>query len=568
MPSGSRAPYFVRREIHDRIEKRIEAFDKGYRQNIGIIAPEGLGKSQLLSSLFRSLRYQQRFLPVYFNANAIDFDHFAECWIGAMLSSVFAAQDLPLPDDFQSLLTNAQNLVPLTIDRIRQFKKVARREKGSYALKDLFSLVHVLAQETGKKVVLMLDEFQGLESLKVSDPFALLGKQIMVDKNVLYIAASSKPARAREIFKEKLTLLFGNFEVLEMKPFNFEESRDFLSSRLQGVRFTESQTRFLIRMTDGHPLYLEMIMDRLEMLLLKSQQPPEGIAADVPSETLLKAFHKELFDAKGRIALLFEKRIHELKHMGKDFSPYIRTLLALSDGRRRVLGIATYIEKKILETRNILQKLVQEDVVVRHGIFYTLDDPLFRFWLKYVYHAAGHCYMPEAPEPSQTLLDSLAQEFRRSEDEERRDITARVEALFKQFRNDVLEMGEKKIQCPQFSEIVFRPTNGRVFPLYARNSKVRWLCQIARETIREEDVTFFMEDARKHRQNLQRKILIALDGIDQNAKLLAQEARIQLWTLRDFNALLDLYDLPKMIPNSKEEDATALGALAQSIYTA
>ena len=60
-----------------------------------------------------------------------------------------------------------------------------------------------------------------------------------------------------------------------------------------------------------------------------------------------------------------------------------------------------------------------------------------------------------------------------------------------------------------------------------------------------------------------------LHGIEQNAKLLAQEAKIQLWSLRDFNALLDLYDLPKMIPLSGgEQDGTALGALAQNLHTA
>ena len=78
-----------------------------------------------------------------------------------------------------------------------------------------------------------------------------------------------------------------------------------------------------------------------------------------------------------------------------------------------------------------------------------------------------------------------------------------------------------------------------------------------------------MEEMKRTRKKIQRKVIIALRGIDQNAKLMAQQANIQLWGLRDFNSLLDLYNLPKIILFSeKEEDGQALGALAQSIHSA
>ena len=142
-------------------------------------------------------------------------------------------------------------------------------------------------------------------------------------------------------------------------------------------------------------------------------------------------------------------------------------------------------------------------------------------------------------------------------------------SLFKEFRNDVLELGEKKIKCPQFSEIAFRPTNGRVFPLYAKSPKAKWLCQIAKQTVREEDITAFLEELKRTRKNIQRKVMITLGGIDQNAKLMAQQANIQLWGLRSFNTLLELYNLPKMILfPQREDDGSALGTVAQSLHSA
>jgi hypothetical protein len=46
---------------------------------------------------------------------------------------------------------------------------------------------------------------------------------------------------------------------------------------------------------------------------------------------------------------------------------------------------------------------------------------------------------------------------------------------------------------------------------------------------------------------VQKRFMIGLQGIDLNAKLLAQEAKIQYLDLRDLNFLLDLYEKPKVI---------------------
>ena len=71
---------------------------------------------------------------------------------------------------------------------------------------------------------------------------------------------------------------------------------------------------------------------------------------------------------------------------------------------------------------------------------------------------------------------------------------------------------------------------------------------------------------------IQRKVLIVLGGIDQNAKLIAQEAKMQLWDLRILNGLLDLYDLPRIILPShqgihepQEIHESHVGAVAQDL---
>ncbi|MBI3307555.1 MAG: restriction endonuclease [Candidatus Omnitrophica bacterium] len=554
----------LRDSISARIQKRIEDLQKGYRQNVGLISRSGLGKTHLLLSLYQAIPKNSNIIPVYLAADILGFEHFAECWIGALLSGLFVSQGVPYPKNFASLLQASEPIVPKTLEKIRHFKKIMRHEKNAACVKELFALPTVLAEETGKKILFILDEFQALISLPAPDPFGLLGKEIMIGKNTLYLAASSTPERAKEIFRDKLSMLFGNFEVIEMMPFSFEETAEFLTEKFPLMTFTDMQKKFFIRMTDGNPSYLSFLGEQIAYLMARD------FSTEVSNDYVLQAFHHELFDDHGRLSLKFENRLEACMRLAKDRYPYVGALLAIASGRRKVLGISTFIQRAAGETKTVLQRLVHEDIICKRGSFYILEDPLFCFWLNHVYAQRHSNYAPDEEILKDKLRQSLRQEFRIMELEDRIDITARVELLFKEFRNDVVELNEKKIRCPHFSEIAFRPTNGRVFPLFARSSNVRWLCQIARERVGEEDVAIFLEELKRFRKNVQRKIFVTLSGIDQNAKLMAQQANVQLWDLRSFNALLDLYGLPKMItirePERKEHNGADLGALAQSLH--
>jgi hypothetical protein len=565
-------PFFVREQIRSCVLKRIEAFEKGYRQNVGLIGPKGRGKTSALRSIFLLLCAKPDVLPVYVDARTMDYDHFVERWIGSLLTGFFLTQSIKPPATFQSLLTTAEPLLPKTVEKIRQLKNAIRKGKIASSVRELFSLTGILSGETGKKIVLMIDEFDRMETLPVPDPFALFGKEIMVEKDTLFIVTSSSPMRVQEIFREKLSLLFGNFEVVDLKPLGFHETVEYLRQYFPKRAFTVAQKKFLIRMTDGNPVYLDLFMDRLQYCLNEDRDvhylERAGEPAEIPAVKIIESFCEELCGGRARIDLLFKKRLNECKRFGKDHASYIKALLAVSCGRRKFLGISTFIGKKTRETKKILQRLVQEDMLIKKGSFYVLDDPLFRFWMREIFQRANQLYLPDDAWLREGVRSAIQKEYERMLEEDAMDITSRVQALFKEFRNDIVELEAKKFCLPQFSEIAFRPTNGRVFPLLAKNHKVRWLCQIAERPVCEEDVLVFIDELKHFRKNLQRRIMVTLDGIDQNAKLIAQQAQIQLWDLRSFNGLLDLYDLPKMILLDEEEKHESnMGAVAESVHS-
>jgi len=540
-------PFLMREAVQMCLEKRVHDIENGYRQNVGILGPSGVGKTKLLCEFFQSISRNPRLLPVCVKAETIDGRELMDQWMGAVLSAVLLDRTLNIPKTLNGLLRESETIIPQTVAAVRHVQKLLRQEKNSSAVRELFMLSGTLARETGKKVVLMIDEFQALEKLPTPDPFLLVGKQMMLDKEVLYLVTSSATDRAREIFREKLSLLFGNFEVLELAPFGFMEMEQYLASRMPAHRWPAELKKFLFHMTDGEPIYLDLLTQRLENY--ETREFPQIVTSTV----LLDVFCQELFDRRGRLALLFEKKLEQCARLAKQSGPYVRAMLALSHGRHKLIPIAAFIEETVAETQKVLKRLTLEGLIVKSGSFFHIPDYLFRFWLREVFQKRCGLFLPEERILWKHLFDELNRALDlcvRMTDE---DLGTRVESLLKEFRNDVVEIDQKKMQCPQFSEtVLLRHLPHGMFSLLGRGARGRWLFYLSAEWVGETEIEMAVTDA-KHLRNLQRKTLIALGGMDQNAKLIAQEAKMQIWDLRCLNGLLDLYDLPKIILSPQKE---------------
>ncbi|MBU9889336.1 MAG: AAA family ATPase [Candidatus Omnitrophica bacterium] len=559
-------PFLTREAIQARFKKRVEDIESGYRQNVGIIGPSGVGKTRLLSDFFQSLSRHAKLLPVYVNADSMDGRQLMEQWSGAVLSAVWLDRTLNIPRTLSGLLQETEAVIPQTSAAVKALQKSIRQGKNTLAIRELLALSGTLARETGKKVILMIDEFQSLEKLHGTDPFVLLGKQMMLDKDVMYVVTSSAVDRAREIFRDKLSLLFGNFEVLALAPFGFTEMDQYLATRIPAYRWPSDLKRFLFHMTDGEPNYLDYLIHRLESR--EVLEFPQTVSAAV----LLDVFCQELYDRHGRLALLFERQLEQVSHLAKDSGPCIRALLALSQGRRKLIPIAAFIMETVADTKKILKRLVQGGRVVKSGSFFHIPDFLFRFWLREVYLKRQGLFFPEERVLRRHLFGELSRVLdlcSRMKDEDPGNM---LETLLKEFRNDVVEVDQRKIRCPQLSEMtVLGHLPHPWLSILGRGPQGRWVFYFNTEWVTEGEIEKVLADARRLRK-VQRRTLIALGGMDPNAKLIAQEAKMQLWDLRDFNCLLDLYDFPKILLTStkgshefQEDPEPLMGAVAQAV---
>jgi Cdc6-like AAA superfamily ATPase len=559
-------PFLMREAIQARLQKRVNDIGNGYRQNVGIIGTSGVGKTQLLCEFFQSISRDASLLPVYVKAETIDGPQLMQQWTGAVLSAVMLDRTLNIPKTLSGLLREAEIIIPETVTAVKHFQRLLRQDKNALAVKELLMLSGTLARETGKKVVLMIDEFQSLDKLPVSDPFLLLGRQMMIDKDVLYVVTSSAIDHAREIFREKLSLLFGNFEVLELAPFGYMEMEQYLAMRMPAHRWSPELKRFLFHMTDGEPIYLDLLLQRLEQAEVR--EFPQEVSAAV----LLDAFCQELFDRRGRIALICENHLEQCAHLTKYRGSYIRAVLALSQGRHKVIPIAAFIGETVAETQKVLKRLVEDGLVAKSGVLYHIPDHLFRFWLREVFQKRHDLFLPEERMLRKHLFDELGRVLDLCSRMTEEDLGARLEALLREFRNDGVELGQEKMVCSQFSEVAtLKPLSHSLVSILGRGIKGRWLFYLSSDWIRESEIERVVAETKRYHK-IQRKILIALGGIDQNAKLIAQEAKMQIWDLRTLNGLLDLYDFPKIILQShqgihepQENNESHVGSVAQDL---
>ncbi|MFZ5801753.1 MAG: hypothetical protein ACOY3K_01390 [Candidatus Omnitrophota bacterium] len=539
--------------IRLQVLNRVQSIRKGYRQNIAILGPEGVGKTSLLAGLARDCGPVPDIHVVFLHLDFLSLEHFADLWIRALIPNLGMGADKfekqeSLPEMHLPLLQPSVR----TMERLHLIRKMLRKgERPAAVLQEILALPNCLAEDCGKKFVLVLDEFDLLENLPVGDPFSVFGKAITTSKNVLYVLSSSRTERAAQILGEKLSLLFGQFEILELRPLNFAETIRYLRQHHPAIDLSHHQSYFLRYMTGGFPVHMDLVLEQLRTIypvaLITHEQGGGSSGVKIPAEKLLKALHRELFDRRGRIFWIYERRMQDCRRFSKNSAPYVHALVAISSGRKKVSAIAAAIQRNQVETKKILARLVAEEWVVRRGSFYSMEDALFRFWVRQIFTNVSLRFFDEAAftEKTESELDRMYREFL---EHTRQPIAQLVEKLLGRFRNDFVELKDRQMKMPCFTEMLRRDQGAGDALFYAKSRSSKWLFYVPSGFVREEDVIYLLKLLKKTRQRFEKKFLITVYGIDQNARLLAQEAGVMIWELNDLNDVLTAYDLMPVVP--------------------
>ncbi len=539
--------FFDRKNYIQILEKRVSSLKEGYRQNIAIIGDENVGKTSIISKFLANF-YDPRIITVYLEVRPESLDGFARRFIGALLYNFLLNSGLPLKEDLDYLIAKSTRYIPNTTSRINFILNELSRRKKINIVTEIFNLPELINQETGKFTVLFLDEFHNLEDIGVKNLYREWSKLLILQKNTLYCLASSRMFKTRVILSKQLSLLFGNFEIITIEPFDIHTSGRYLDQHVSSLKLNPQLKDFIINFTGGYPLYLELIADAL------SKRPDgPGLSFDSQSQTdievkLADILEDLLFNTSGILNQRFSNYIKRFLDVGAS-NEYISIFYLIASGRNRIkdIGHILHKQKKYLATR--INYLLELDAITRSGDFLKVSDRLFAYWMRFVYQEKMRSLSFDAKNQKEKFRDNIQELIQEFAKQSIKPLANRVGELLQLFEDDLVQFERKKIRLHHFREVKSLVFGQRFLKdgLLGRSSNALWIMAINSEALTEQDITEFAKECKRYHHKSQRKIMVTLKEVEPNARLRALEEKIWTWDLNSLNQMFDLFSKPRVI---------------------
>ncbi|MFC1658326.1 ATP-binding protein [Candidatus Omnitrophota bacterium] len=531
--------FFDRKTYLEVLEKRVKAIKEGYRQNIAIIGDKDMGKTSIVLHFLNHFS-DPLILPLYLELRAeFSARQFARKFIGTLLYNFLENSNIKRSDDIDFLISKAESFIPKTTEAIKVILASRKGRQRENIFIQLLSLCDILHAETGKFCVIIFDEFHHLGTMGIRQVYQHFSKMLMIQKNVLYIILSSAKFKAKKVLSSNLALLFGNFETIELAPFDLRTTQDFIESKLTHAVISKSLVDFLIHFTGGCPLYLKIISD----ILLQADEP-------VSKEKLAEIIQDLMFVESGILNQRFNNYLKSLFANSKLVPEYQELLHLIADGHNRLKDIAACLRRSKTLIVSRLNLLLEYDVVAKSGDFFFICDRVFGFWLRFVYHKKLNSLTFDTEKQKKNFRIKIEGMIEQFVSANRKSVGERTLELLRLFEDELIQIRTKKIRLTHFREVkTLKFLHSRLdVGLLGRSKHSLWVMAVKSDILTEDDIIDFARQCHRLRYaKPQRKVIITNSSIDTNVRLKAMEERVLTWNLDDLNQILDLYNKPRII---------------------
>ena len=535
--------FFGRSQTLDVLIKRCKGLKDGFRQNVALLGNQYIGKTALLRQLIERLD-DEALIVIYLDIEHHDFKYVANQLNKSLLYFFLKKNNQQVHDDLTLLCTQARLFIPQTVGLIEAVKGLMDEGKLREAYHALLTVPEIFAQETGKKVVLILDEFHAMEEFGIEEVFADLGKRLMTQKNTLNIFASSQANEARAILNEKLSLLFGNFEILEIKALNFNEGIGLIDHNLSSLNINLQLKNFIVDFTGGHPLYINLLCQELIAVAAVFRQE------DVYAPVVTQAIENLIFNPWGIIHRHFELQIAALMK-SKSGNTLINILSGLANGQHRLTDLAVQLNMKPLVLNQRMNLLIQADIVEKNGNYHHIKDKLLAYWLKFVVVRRLQRVELEQGRARKQFKEEVAKAINEFSMTARKDLTMRFSELIHKFDNEAFTLNGRRYKLNRFTDINplrLRTQTGTTYDaLTAACADERWLVILKKDPVLEHELNLLNDQIKLLEPKPDRTVVVALSGLEDNARVRALAQKMWVWEEGDINALMHLFDEPALV---------------------
>ncbi len=536
--------FYGRQSVLDQLKRRAADLKEGYRQNMAVLGSLFVGKSTILQEYLAGMD-DSLIIPAYLDLDGRDVDHLASKLTRSLFYHYSKVKGLTLHEDAAILHESLRSVLPQSVERAAMVRALIDKGDTVEAYDQLLTLPQVFTQESGLFCIIVLDEFQAMGDFGVPGVFKKLADRIATQKNCLYIIASSFEEQAKKILAEELTLLFGNFEIIMVEPFDLKTSQSFIETRMGQIKMGLQLRNFLADFTGGRPLYLDILLQ--ELINLSSIYKQQEIYAPL----LVQAIENMVFNRWGALSRHFELVIGRICG-GRANRLVTDLVIGLADGTHKAKDLVGLLNSKSHPVTQRLNYLVEEDIVERNGGYYHIKDKLMRYWIKYVFQKRLRTIELEPGRLKKEFKDELNRAISEFQAVSRKDLSSRITELLYCFDNENLSLQGRKYRLPAFRDIKvvkMRQRGGNLVEvLQAETDEGPWLLMLRKDPVAESDINAVAEEAKKMGVRPCRCVIVSLSDLGQDVKLRALEERMWVWNEPELNSLMSLYDKPHIVP--------------------
>ncbi len=356
------AQYFDRIEESQRI---IDTLTGG--NNLVLFAPRRYGKSSLVLNAADRIE-KMGFNVIYFDFMAVySRESFIENYTKAILNKQSNWQK------FQTTFSRFVQGVRLSMamdaagnpEFSLHFDELKITDR---TLESVIDLPEKLA-ESGKRLIVILDEFQDIHKLNGDNFENLMRSKIQHHHHVNYLFLGSKTHLLSDMFANKNRPFYQSASMMTIHKLPVKETIAFLQSRFAeaDMRIDETSARHLIENAQGIPYYIQFLASEIWQQSVNSEKIVLDAVIDFCTDKIIDLkndYYFELFDRRSKIQ---KKLLIALTHDNQGiFSQEFAHKWRLS---------------AVSSTQKAVSELINDGIIEKSNNEYDYSDPFFRKWI-------------------------------------------------------------------------------------------------------------------------------------------------------------------------------------------
>jgi hypothetical protein len=471
-----------------------ELLAQGVRKHVALSGFRRVGKTVILKEFLRRHLVQEKEGPVavaFLDLPRLAFtpEAFAVQYAGSLLYWLGGETEERIEPYFdpgyQLAAAGRYGARPLTDHLLTLQQELQKERPDQHLLLELaLNLPEVWAQATGRRVLLILDEFPALLALnnypQVHDVVALFRAVLQAQSRVCYVVAGSVLSLMERIFLSADSPLFVHFQLETVGPFGREDSDELARKRLTTLPgdVPPDALAAVYQVTRGHPFYIYATTMRvLEMATL--------LHRPVSPQTVQEAFVLETLGTNGRIYNLCRYLLEESlqRARGETMPQAVLQVLARESAGLSLTQLSRRLKRPTGAIRQVLNWLIEVDLVQQHeDKTYGFRDAVLQLWVAYYYSGLELTGMPRQKVLDQ-LVAELMEKYQRATEELGLAKESQVRELLGQFAGQEVDgalLGVTgTVRLPTFDRVApYRSADGQVEVDALAENGERWAVEI------------------------------------------------------------------------------------------